>query len=216
MPWLDALRITVVGDDQTGIMPEEIQAVVAKCANHRVTLVELALDFDNASGVDGLFVSRYGRFGKSRRRENRGGLGQQRFGSRGSLKLVRCYQKRALACFRVELELHAALLRKFGVTDCRDIYVVASKLIPSHLEFVGFRWKKLERSLTRRLGAKGGDILKEARRQRDEVSVRDALRFLSKSGVPNPHRFLKSLEINSEVKVALRRWAELFYKELAI
>jgi hypothetical protein len=166
MPWLDAWRITAVGDDETGITPEEIQALTAKCASHRLGLVELAVDFDSASGVDEAFVSRYGRFGKSRRREDLGGVGQLRLGSRGSLKLVRCYQKEALDCFRVELELHSALLRKFGVKDCRKLYVVASKLIPSHLCFLGFRWKKLARSLTRRFGSKGADILREARRRR--------------------------------------------------
>jgi hypothetical protein len=161
--------------------------------------------------VDEAFVSRYGRFGKSRRREDLGGAGQLRLGSRGSLKLVRCYQKEALDCFRVELELHSALLRKFGVEDCRKLYVVASKLIPSHLCFLGFRWKKLARSLTRRFGSKGADILREARRRRDDVSLRDALRFLTEQGLPNAHRFLFRLEINKEVEVALRLWAKKFY-----
>jgi hypothetical protein len=88
---------------------------------------------------------------------------------------------------------------------------VASKVFPSHLDFVGVRWGKLEQYLTWRLGSQAARILGEARRRRDELSLRDALQFLSNRGVSNPHRFLKRLSLNDEIRVALRQWAEVFF-----
>jgi len=211
MPWLDGARITLVGDGESGITPREIRAVIANCANHRVRLVELAVDFDPATGVNGKYVRRFGRFGKSRRRDDRGGPEQERFGSRKSTKLVRSYAKRELNVYRVELELHSGLLRKCGIKKAGDLYRVASKVFPSHLDFVGVRWGKLEQYLTWRLGSQAARILGEARRRRDELSLRDALQFLSNRGVSNPHRFLKRLSLNDEIRVALRQWAEVFF-----
>jgi hypothetical protein len=210
-PWLRPCAVTAIGDDKVGITPEETEKIVAQFCNCRPSLVELALDFDRDSGVDEPYVRKFARFGKSRRRSDRGGPEQQRFGSRGSTKMVRCYPKRQLDAYRVELELHSGLLRKLGINKCADLYKVASKVCPSHVDFVGFRWGRLARSLNRRFGVKGPDILREARRRRDEVSLRDALRFLTQQGFPNPHRFLFRLEINNEIRAALRRWAELFY-----
>jgi hypothetical protein len=209
-PWLKSCVVTVIGDDKLGITPEELEVIAAQFSNIQLSLVELALDFDREAGVDENYVRRFGRFGKSQLRDDRGGPEQERFGSRGSTKVVRCYLKRKLNAYRVELELHRGLLRKFGVNKCEDLYMVASKVFPSHVEFVGVRWGKLARSLTRRFGSQGADILRGTRRRRDEVSLR-ALRFLSHRGVPNAHRFLKSLRLNSEIKIALRRWAETFH-----
>ena len=213
-PWLNACIVTAIGDDALGITPEEVERIAGGFRNIQLCLVELALDFDRELGIDRQYVRRFARFGKSRQRDDRGGPEQVRFGSRGSTKVVRCYEKKQLNAYRVELELHRGLLRKFGINNCQDLYLVASKVWPSHVEFVGVRWGRLARALARRFEAKGVDILQETRRRRDELSLRDALQFLVERGVPNPHRFLKELEINADVRAALRRWAELFYKQL--
>jgi len=84
-------------------------------------------------------------------------------------------------------------------------------VFPSHLDFVGFRWEKLGSYLAQRFGSRGANILYEARRRRDERSLRNATRFLSAKGVSNPHRFLFPLRINRNVRWALRRWAGPFY-----
>jgi hypothetical protein len=209
-PWLKSCIVTVIGDDELGITPEDLERIAAQFFNVRLCLVELALDFDRESGMDGRYVRSFGRFGKSRLRDDRGGQEQERFGSRGSMKMVRCYPKSQLNAYRVELEIHSGLLRRFGIKKCEDVYM-ATKVFPSHVDFVGVRWGRLARSLARRFGSKGAGILREGRRRRDEVSLRAALRFLSQQGVPNPHRFLKRLKINDAIQVALRLWAERFY-----
>jgi hypothetical protein len=217
-PWLPPCTVTAIGDDKLGITPDEVKRVAAQFRNCKLSLVELALDFDPSTGVDREFVLRHGTFGKTRLRVDRGGPENLRYGSRSSPKLVRCYQKNSLGAFRIELELHSALLRKTGVTKVQDLYLIASKLFPKHVRMVGVRWNKLEAHLQRRFGNSGRTVLAETRRIRDAVSLRDAMRFLSGKGVANPWRFLRPLRLNALVKSALRRWAKKFYvnEELSV
>jgi hypothetical protein len=210
-PWLRPCAVTVIGDDTLGITPEELERIAEQFCNCKLSLVELALDFDPSTGVDRDDVLHHWLFGKARRRADRGGPGSLRFGSRSSPKIVRCYAKSEIGNFRVELEIHGALLRGMGITDIPNLYLVASKVSPKHVRVVGVRWKTLAAHLNRRFGSKGSAMLDETRRRRDELSLRDALRFLSEQGVPNPHRFLKPLRLNDEIKVALRRWSKKFY-----
>jgi len=209
--WLASFFITIIGDDKLGITPEDIVSVRAGYRLQLPSLVELALDFCPTSRVDRVYVLKHGRFGKSRLRTDRGGAGGLRFGSRGSPKMVRAYAKQTVGRFRVELELHAAFLRRFSINDCEQLYLVASYLLPGHVRFVGFRWTKLEFYLLRRFGAAGRVILAESRRLRDEGSLRQAVRFLSAKGVSNPHRFFLPLRINRNIRQALREWAVRFY-----
>jgi len=204
-------RIMIVGDDRLGITPDEIERVICPhFRSHKVSLAEIALDFTEESGVDEEFVLRYGRFGKARRRKDRGGPDTVRYGSRGSLKLVRCYWKAPLRSYRTELELHSQLLRKYSLTHVGQLYEVASKLAPGHLCFVRIDWDKLEPALRRRYDADCAEILAEARR-RSEVSLRSATRYLG-GRVPNVYRYLKSLRINIDVRAALKEWAGDFYQ----
>jgi len=214
MPWLRPFRVTLVGDDRQGVTPDEIRRFVTQFSSHRLSLVEIAFDFDPSSGVDEDFVLRHGQFGKSRRRKDRGGRDQVRYGSRASPKLVRCYWKRQLGCYRVELELHSGLLRKYKVRDSGDFTRLPQKLFPAHIAFVRVRWRALDAYLTRRFQSKGKVILEEAQR-RAESSLRRATGYLARQGVPNPHRFLQRLSINSEVAAALEQWAKKFEVKIA-
>jgi len=209
--WLSPCTVTIIGDDTTGIAPGQLWSVCAQCHPRKPSLVELALDFNLNVGVDCPYVLRHGVFGKTRRRVDRGGPQSLRYGSRSAPKLVRCYQKNSLGAFRVELELHSALLRKTRVTRVQDLSLIASKLSPKHVRMVGVCWNKLEAHLQRRFGNSARAALAETRRLRDEVSLRDAMRFLSGKGVMNPHRFLRPLRVNDQIKSALRRWAKRFY-----
>ena len=58
----------MVADDRLGLSLRDIERVLNRCRFYRFLLVELALDFSPASGVDERYVKRHGRFGKSRRR----------------------------------------------------------------------------------------------------------------------------------------------------
>jgi hypothetical protein len=204
-PWLKPRRITLIADDELGLTPQEIESALADCLDHRVSLFELALDFDVDAGVDEKFVRKYGRFGKSRL--TRGRAGQFRFGSRASPKMVRFYWKENINRFRVEVEAHSALLRKYSVSHVSDLGTLAVKMFPAHIKFFRIRWDKLQPYLTGKFGSDGVHICDEVRR-RSEYSIGRALRYLAQNGVPNPHRFLASLKINRDVRAALQRWAE--------
>ena len=209
LPWLTPLRITIIGDDKTGVTVENIEGVISQCQHYALSLVELAFDFTPESKMDRDFVRRHGHFGKSHRRVDRGGPGTLRYGGRSCPKLVRCYSKESLEVFRVELELHRSLLRKYGATTVSDLADLAARLVPAHLRFVCVRWKKLETYLAKKFGKDGNRIGEEARRRADS-SLRAVIRYLAQNGVPNPHRFLGSLKINRDVREALQRWAEAF------
>ena len=209
VPWVSPLRVTMIGDDETGLTLEQIESVTRQCQRHTFSLVELAFDFAPSAGVDRGFVLRHGRFGKSRRRLDRGGPGSLRYGGRECPKLVRCYFKPVLDCFRVELEIHGLMLKKHGVREIFDLGKIAAALVPAHLKFVVFRWKKLEAYLGRKFGQDGAAIYEETRRKAG-CSLRAATRHLKKNGVANPHRFLGSLQINRHVRKALGHWAEEF------
>jgi hypothetical protein len=208
-PWLPWCRITLIGDDWTGLTLEEIESALAEVPDHRISLVELAFDFLPGTQVDEEFVLRHGKFGKSRRRTDRGGPGTLRYGSRGSPKLVRCYRKAKLDRYRVELEIHTPLLRKWSIRKITELPLITTKLWPTHICFTGMRWEKLESHLVRRYGTGDGRRLSEGARERARVSLRKVTRFLSRS-VHNPHRFLGSAVTNRHIREALQRWAVRF------
>ena len=209
VPWVDPWRFTMIADDVRGLALEEVEAVLVHCASHKVSVVELAVDFAEDAGVDRKFVLRHGVFGKSRCQPNPAGPDYVRYGTRASSKLVRCYSKHELSCFRVELECHGQLLQRYSISQVGHLGSFAPQLYPDHIRFVGFRWNKLRRYLTRRFGPAGQRIYEEVE-NRAARSLRLATRFLSEQGVPNTYRFLRPLPINDGIQPALDRWATRF------
>jgi hypothetical protein len=63
-PW----KVTIVADDKTGLSFDEIDTVLGHCSFWRFLIIEVAIDFSPATGVDRNFVRRHAIFGKSRRR----------------------------------------------------------------------------------------------------------------------------------------------------
>ena len=208
-PWVPWCRITMIGDDRTGLTLEEIQNVLADCPDHQISLVELAFDFHPDTLVDGDFVRRNAKFGKAQRKKDRGGAGQLRYGGRNCPQLVRYYFKRQIDRYRVELELHSAILRKQRIDNIADLARVGGVLHPAHIAFKVMKWKKLEAHLRRRYGEVRAAELIDQARECAEVSLRKATRFLSKS-VYNVHRFWGSEATNGYVREALRRWTPDF------
>jgi hypothetical protein len=203
-------RLTMVGDDLLGITAKDIEDVICvHFRSHKISLVEIPLDFLEDSGIDEDFILRYGKFGKTRLRKDRGGPGTLRYGSRSSPKLVRCYGKTTLRTYRVELELHSALLRKYAITNVGGLYELASKIATSHIRFVRIDWENVAPDLKRRFGTDSEEILAEARRRAD-VSLGEATRYLG-TRIPNVYRYLKPLRVNRDVRAALKAWAEKFY-----
>lgn len=211
--WLKPWRIVVNGDDQTGITPTELRSVLRRCRHDRLVLAELAIDFLPNTGVNRQFVLRHGRFGKSRRDTERGGAAQLRYGTRKSMKLVRCYWKDVVGAYRVELELHSGALRKNNVHKGRDVSDVALIVCPRHFRFVTFRWRALRCYLEGRFSDRA-DRLMAAAHAMASVSISKATRYLQQNDVLNVHRFLKSLSINRQITRALVRWAMAFKEGL--
>ena len=213
-------RITWGAGDGRAIQPSDLVPILGRCRFARTILIELALDFYPPAGVDEGFVRRHARFGKSRRRMDRGGPDQLRYGTRKSAKLIRCYYKPEVQAYRVELELHSRLINGRKPRWCMSsdapedmldhISLMALQIMPKHLQFVRFDWRALERYLVRTLGRAAVDAFLEEARRRACQSLAYANRFLRKQNVRNVHRFLIPMRINDAVETALSEWADRF------
>jgi hypothetical protein len=204
--WLKPWKISVEPPDKRGLRIREVFPILRLCRTYHLLLVELALDFFPESGVDRKFVKRHARFGKSRRRVDRGGPRQLRYGTRKSDKLVRCYAKPSLNSYRVELELHSGFLRKHSISSFGDLEKLVTLVCRDHLKFVFVRWKRLRRYLVRKFGDRRGKALLQAARDRSQ-SLQRVSQFLTRQGVANPHRFLRPMKINKSIRQAMRAWS---------
>jgi hypothetical protein len=206
--WLSDCRFLMTADDKTGIMPDELNALLEPTLSHRISMVELALDFSTSLGVDETFVRRHGLFGKSRRRKMEY-AGLLRFGSRASTKLVRCYFKTVVAAYRVEIQANSGLLRRYKIKSADELPRLAPLLHPAHIRFAALAKGPLKKHLIRKFGSDGILVYDEAKR-RATCSLRLALRYLASVRITNPSRFLTPLPINDEIRLAIKRWSRKF------
>ena len=114
--------------------------------------------------------------------------------------------------FRVEVELHAGILRRHQLSTLADFVRLPDVIQPKHLQFVDLDRKHLRRYLARKLGAESKKVIAGA--EWESASLRQLRRYFSKRGVVNIHRFLTPLPLDTEVHRALRRWARQFKKSL--
>lgn len=133
------------------------------------------------------------------------------YGSRKSDKLVRCYKKREVRAYRVELELHSGLLRRHRILGLDDLVRLPEVLCPKHFQFVDLDWSRLKQHLARKLGGKSDSVLAGARRRR--TSILRLQRYLRRKCVFNPHRFLVQRTTNKDVARALAKWTRKFNRE---
>jgi hypothetical protein len=131
-----------------------------------------------------------------------------RFGSRKSGKLVRCYSKPELGIFRVEVELHADLLRSHSITQADDLVELAHLVYPKHVQFIDFDWQRLKLYLTRKMGVRGEGVFAEAKER--ATSIQDVARYLRQTGVLNVHRFYRPVPLNRRIVSSLDVWARTF------
>jgi hypothetical protein len=131
-----------------------------------------------------------------------------RYGSRKASKLVRCYWKRSIGRYRVEIECHSGLLHKFGIWKSRDLAEIERMLYPGHIQFIDFDWQRLESYLDRKLGSQSYKVLRGARKR--DTSVQRVARYLRRRGVHNVHRLYRPVAINNIIERALRKWSRDF------
>jgi hypothetical protein len=210
LPALSQFRLTLIANDRRLLCYAEINEVVREFATYMLTLIEVAFDFQPASHVDVDYVRQHAIFGKSRPSGSRRYVGKLRYGGRLSDKLVRCYQKEPFDYFRVELELHAALLRRFGIDRLEDLKKLPHSLHPSHIRFVRVDWHAVGKHLSGRAvsGRRGGQL-----GVAPTAAIHKILAFLrQRAGVKNVHRLLVPLRINIRILRALKDWARNFRK----
>jgi hypothetical protein len=205
MPGLAPFKITVVRNDKRRLSQRHVGQIVSALTSYRLLLLEIALDFPLENGVNADFVRRHAIFGKSRARNSRLFANTLRYGGRRSDKLVRCYVKGNLQCFRIELEIHSSLLRRHGLVRFEDLRKLPHLLCPTHIWFARLDWQAVVRHLDRRgVSANKMAELEFAR----SCPIHTALKVLRGTlGVKNAHRFLKPLAINRRLLLALHAWA---------
>jgi hypothetical protein len=209
--WLKPWKITIVPDDERGLTIELLQQVLGYCRFWRFLTIELAFDFSPSKAMNHRFIQRHALFGKSRRRQGGKSVHVLYYGGRKCGKLVRCYRKKAVAAYRVELELHSGLLRRHSISTLDDFIYLPDIVLSKHLRFVNFGWAAFERYLYKRLGREEASLLMDRARTR-AISIRRLQRYLRRHGVPNPHRFLVSHWINVVVRRAFDSWVREFFR----
>lgn len=208
LPGLAPFKGTLVPLDDRGLSRAEIQLVVAQFSKYRHLLLEIACDFPPESGIDRDFVCRHALFGKSRPNDSPLFTHSALFGSRKTSKRVRCYHKKELDSFRVELEVHSSWLRRYGIVTLQDFWKLPQALFPKHIRFVNMNWEALSKHLSRR-GLKPAYIIQEAKNR--SCSIHAVMEFLRYSvGIHNPHRFLIARAPSQKVFRSLRNWARTF------
>jgi hypothetical protein len=203
-PGLAQFKLNFVANDRLGLHRRDFQQVLRAFSCHHLHLIEIAFDFSPESRIGAEHVRRHATFGKSRPCNSHVFVGTFRYGSRRGDKLVRCYWKQPIGCFRVELEIHAALLRRNGIAQLSDVYKIPQLLCPAHVRFVQMNWPALEKYLAKRNVQDHQDVLKLAIAR--AVSIHGLMAFLRGTvGVKNAHRFLVPQCINEQIERSLKR-----------
>jgi hypothetical protein len=207
-PGLPPIKITLISDDHGILTRREIEDVLEPFTTYRFLLLETTLDFYPHSGIDRDFVRRHAVFGKSRRKISRLYPHSDLYGCRKADKLVRSYRKDEVNAFRVEIELHSAWLRRYGILTLDDLRKLPGALFPNHIRFVEMDWGALSSYLSaRRLNS---SFIVEQAKSRSE-SIHALLGFLRNSiGVPNTHRFLRTVSPSQKIFQSLRNWSRKF------
>jgi hypothetical protein len=148
------------------------------------------------------FVRRHLKCGKSRVRPNVRFPKAVWFGVPGSDHFARCYPKPSVNGFRIEEQCNRGFLVRHAVSTPADI-VRLPEIFIQQLGFYRVDWTRLSAHVRRR-PRYAELILGKARDH--EKCLDDLLRFLRTVGISNPRRFLIPLQLNSEIRRAVRQW----------
>lgn len=204
--FLKPFKVTMVANDATGLPWDDLQvASDAFSANHFITMAEIAVDFPANAGIGNDFVKKYALFGKSRPRTNKKFPGLLQYGSRRSPRFVRCYWKKEINAFRIELEFHF----RYPYQGPYGIYLLTGWHVgKKELDFVKVDWQALRKHLQRKDIWSNG-VLSETKARRP--SIHGFLRYLRNSlGVTNPHRFLRSMKLGETVRQAIEDFGKSY------
>ncbi len=203
VPWLPPAKISVVTQARRGLRPRELEIIARAFKKVRLLLIEFAVDFPPGSGIDQFFVQRHAMFRRSEQRH--GAFANLRFGARKSEKLVRAYLRDDW-WYRVELELHAAWLRRYRVVSLPDLSRLPALLLPRHFCFFAVDWNRLAAHVLRRNPPSADHILAQCRKR--ATSLERLLTYLrDEVRLQNVRRLLRPLRVNDAIKKAAIAWA---------
>jgi hypothetical protein len=207
--WLAPYSITLVADDRTGLLPEEVFAILEVMPKARLTMVELAIDFSPTTNVTRNFVRRCAVFGKCRRDLSGQNPTGDWWGARRGAKRIKSYFKDEVCGHRVEFLLRSRFLRHYGIRDVFDFWRFADLLPRHHILFARLDDQRLIAWL-RRSGlseARTSGILQKVTAVHGDLSA--GLSYLRRQvGIKNSRRLLVPLRTNKLIRQALREWAE--------
>jgi hypothetical protein len=206
-PCFPRYRIVIEPRDDSGLQAQDLTLILGLLTAPKIQLAEVAFDFPFGSVVDTEFVENHGVFGKSNPRRVGRIPAYDSWGSRKSAKLVKSYFKAEISAHRVELEVHAPDLRRYGINDAFGFQKFA-KILPGHHIFFG---KLNHPALVRQL-VRDGFSPEQIRAIRNKVrnlewNLSAALSYLRKDvGLTNVRRILTPLnDVNLVVRQGLEK-----------
>ncbi|HLW99795.1 MAG TPA: hypothetical protein VKR82_14195 [Candidatus Acidoferrales bacterium] len=203
VPWIPKIKLILRAGEQRGLSPSDVLGATELLGKSRVSLLELAFDFPKQAGINTAFVMLHLLFGKSRWAARKPGIVW--FGTRRSSKFVRCYLRVRTQVFRIELELHAAWLRRNEIQDCFDFQRIPGLIARRHIFFCKLDWDAVIRRI-RRTVPNAPLALRNLSWEKHDLHA--TLRFLrGELRFTNTHRFLEPLALNGVVTHALNLWA---------
>jgi hypothetical protein len=209
--WLAPYSVTLIADDRTGLLPEEVFAILEVMPTARLTMVELAIDFSPVTNVTRDFVRRFGVFGKSGRDLSSDNPMADWWGAKKGGKRIKSYFKDQVFGHRVEFLLRSRFLRHYGIRDVFDFRRFNDLLPRHHILFARFDELRLIARL-RCAGlssARTTSILRRVAGRRGDLCA--ALTYLRRRiGIKNSRRLLVPLHMNKLVLQALQEWTAMW------
>jgi hypothetical protein len=117
--WMPAVMVTIAPPDRTGMRRAPLEEILGLLPGFRFSHVEVAHDFSADSVVDADFVGRHRISGKSRRTDDPAHPDIIYFGARRSPVFTRCYWKKEIDCYRIEVD-HSEWLKKHRIATTDD------------------------------------------------------------------------------------------------
>lgn len=206
-PWMPAYRITLYADDRTGLLPEQLFAVLEVIPKFKLSVIEIAFDF--SPSISRTLLRQRVLFGKSRPAPPKDTTSY--WGTPKGSKGVRIYYKKEVDKYRVELELHAKFLRSYRIRDIFDFQKFCEILPTKHIYYARFDEMKLI-TLLRSMGMSYTEIWKILKDlavlQGDLWPTLFYLRL--EVGLRNARRLLVPLKTNRLIREALKKWAAMW------
>jgi hypothetical protein len=203
---LPRFKVTFLPEDKVGLEIAMLRPVLDRMDNPVISLVEVAFDFPDGSGVHSPYVRAHGLFGKCDPYLVGIRPGWDAWGTRGSAKFVRSYYKEKVNAHRVELQLQGAFLRPKRIRTERDLLRLVDLLPRHHIWFGRLSEQKLNQAMHKR-----GFNKNRIQMTIDEVRANsghlwEVLALLRRKGLKNVKRLLIPVPATGSVRRALKVW----------